>query len=385
MEARECRGERGQFWLVMHRLGVLRAGCPQPAIARSRMAPAPGHPASMTRPEARIGTECADYLAAQAGVLARWQATAAGQDPHALDDLLRNHRWQVLYRGVYGAFTGTPDRDAVLWAAVLSCGPEAILSHHSAAELDGLTDQPFPVVHVMTPHNQQRSGTPGHGNDVELREPPRLHPGSLPRIVVHRCHRAATVAHPSRRPPRTRVEETTLDLADSAETLDDAIAWFCRACGRRLTSAERLEASLAARVRLRWRAELGGALVYVGDGAHSLLEVRYIRDVERPHGLPVAVRQAKIVIGSRTRYLDNLYVKFGVGVELDGLATHLAEDRWRDIRRDNALAGSGIVIIRYGWADVTERPCQTAREIATVLQANGWAGRLTRCPACPRG
>lgn len=336
----------------------------------------------MSRPAYRVNAECTELLETQDGVLARWQATAAGQDPGVLEDLLRRHRWQVLYRGVYGAFAGTPNRPAVLWAAVLTGGPGATLSHHSAAELDGLIDKPAPVVHVMISHSRRRSGGPGDGNDVDLREPPRLHPGPLPRIVVHRCPHADVAAHPSRRPPRTRIEETTLDLASSAATLDDAIAWLCRACGRRLTTGERLEATLAARTRIRWRPELRGALVYVRDGAHSLLEFRYIRDVERPHGLPVAARQAKIVIRSQKSYLDNFYVKFGVGVELDGLATHQVEDRWQDIRRDNALAGSGILILRYSWADVTERPCQTAREIATVLRANGWTHQLTCCPAC---
>jgi hypothetical protein len=58
---------------------------------------------------------------------------------------------------------------------------------------------------------------------------------------------------------------------------------------------------------------------------HSALEFRYVRDVERRHGLPTAIRQARLTAGSRTRYLDNLYEEAGVAVELDGRVAHPAE------------------------------------------------------------
>jgi hypothetical protein len=55
----------------------------------------------------------------------------------------------------------------------------------------------------------------------------------------------------------------------------------------------------------------------------------------------------------------------------------------RDNRRDNAAAADGIFTLRYGWADVTERPCETAREVAAVLGQRGWPGPLRRCgPGC---
>jgi very-short-patch-repair endonuclease len=72
-----------------------------------------------------------------------------------------------------------------------------------------------------------------------------------------------------------------------------------------------------------------------------------------------------------------------VAVELDGQASHPDERRWLDTRRDNAAIADGIVTLRYGWADVTERPCETARQIATVLSSRGWRGTLRRCgPDC---
>jgi hypothetical protein len=66
-------------------------------------------------------------------------------------------------------------------------------------------------------------------------------------------------------------------------------------------------------------------------------------------------------------------------VELDGKVAHPAELRWRDIRRDSASIVEGQKTLRYGWADVTERPCLVAAEVGAVLSGRGWDGRLRRC------
>lgn len=125
--------------------------------------------------------------------------------------------------------------------------------------------------------------------------------------------------------------------------------------------------------------KLMGSLV----GAHSPLEWRYVRDVEIGHGLPRAARQARSQAGHRTRYLDNNYVEFGLVVELDGRAAHPIEERWQDIHRDNISAATGMVTLRYNWADITTDPCRVASEIAAVLSLRGWTGRLRPCgPAC---
>jgi very-short-patch-repair endonuclease len=116
------------------------------------------------------------------------------------------------------------------------------------------------------------------------------------------------------------------------------------------------------------------------DGAQ-----RYVR-IGRAHGLPRASRQARLRRGGRTIYRDNLYQEYAVAVELDGRAAHPAESRWRDMRRDNAGLADGVVTLRYGYADVTERPCQIAAEVSQVLRSRGWAGRPHRCgPRCASG
>jgi very-short-patch-repair endonuclease len=314
---------------------------------------------------------CQELLELQHGVIARWQLAQAGDGGRIADPQLHIGRWQPLYRGVYATFTGQPSRMAMLWAAVLRGGPGAALSYDTAAELDRLVDKPSRCIHVTVGPVRQPT--------LSSRE----RQGLAPKIVIHRCARLDQARHPARIPPRTRIEETTLDLIQASPSIDQALAWLTSACGRRLTTPELLLAAMAARPRLPWRSELAGALTDVGDGIHSVLEWHYVRGVERRHGLPRAKRQAASRIGGRTRYLDNHYQDFGVAVELDGQAAHPAETRWRDIHRDNASAEAGIVTLRFGWADVTQEPCRVAAEVAKVLRNQGWTGRPRPCgPGC---
>src|SRR5260370_40391009 len=114
------------------------------------------------------------------------------------------------------------------------------------------------------------------------------------------------------------------------------------------------------RSQMRWRGELGAALQAVWDGAHSILEYRYLRDVERAHGLPQARRQVRASQRGSTVYRDVLYEKSRVAIEPDRQASHPAEQRWRDIHRDNVAAGAGIVTLRYTWSALTSQPSAVA-------------------------
>ena len=305
-----------------------------------------------------------ERAAVQHGVLSRAQALSSGMSPGAVEWRLRGGHWRRLQRGVYATFTGQPDREAALWAALGRAGPDAILSHWTAAELSKLTSAPSALIHVTVPRHQ--------------------HVRPIPGVVLHRSSRVGQARHPTMTPPRTRIEETTLDLTQCSKDVDEALAWLARACGARLTTPDRLGAALDARTRVRWRDALAAGLADIAGGAHSALELRYVSRVERPHGLPRAQRQVRTVRGRRTEYKDTLYTEFGVGVETDGAVAHPAAARWRDQHRDNAAAAEGIITLRYSWADITQRPCQVAAEVAAVLQRRGWPGTPHPCtPSCP--
>lgn len=315
------------------------------------------------RMRARISDDLDELLARQSGVFARWQVSATAPELGVTAASLRSGRFQRLYTGVYAAFTGPPRHRAQLWAAVLRAGPGAVLSYQSAAELDGFAAEPGRKIHVTVASGKQVVQVQG--------------------IVVHRSARLAVARHPSKTPPRTRVEETALDLAQAAATLDDAFGWISRPCAQRLTKPPLLMQAMYSRSRVRWRAELVLALDDIAGGMLSPLERRYVHNVERPHGLPAAKRQVLIVRGSRRQYVDNLYEEFSIGVELDGRAYHPVAERWRDIGRDNALGADGVLVLRYGWRDVTDRACQSAVQLGAAALKRGWQGSLVPCgPAC---
>jgi len=320
----------------------------------------------------RISAPSGELIEYQRGILARWQADCAA-DIAAIDALVRSGRWQMLYRGVYATYTGPPSRDGVLWAAVLRCGPAAALSHLTAAELDGLAEERRDVTHVTIP-GQLRVRQPGRESDGKFG-------ARIPRVVVHRSSRLAQAKHPVRTPPRTRVEETVLDLVESAQNFDGAFHWLSAACGRRLVTPVQLRDAVGCRAKMRWRSDVLVAVEEISEGVLSNLERGYLRNVERPHRLPAPKRQYRKRRGARSAYLDNLYDDFGVAVELDGLASHPAESRWLDMRRDSFFASTGIITLRYCWADITTRPCQVAREVGLVLRQRGWTGTLRACHA----
>jgi very-short-patch-repair endonuclease len=308
-----------------------------------------------------------EVIARQSGVISRAQALAFGITDTVLRRRVNTGRWQRPYTQIYVTYSGPLSRDSWLWAAVLRCGPGTVLSHETAAELEGLLDGPA-----------RRSD-----RDIHLTVPTSRRVVPPPRVKRYYSNRVEEMRHPVREPPRTRVEETVVDLTQSARTLDDAMSWIARACGSRCTTAARIAAALAARPKLRWRTELRLAVDDAEKGAHSSLEMRYIRDIERAHRLPTAQRQVSVRRDGRRQFKDAEYEAYGVVVEIDGRASHPDDQRWRDLRRDNAVVADGGAPLRYGTADLTDRPCQVAAQLAQVLRFRGWTGTPVRCgPSC---
>jgi putative AbiEi antitoxin of type IV toxin-antitoxin system len=306
------------------------------------------------------------YLARnQSGVVSRSQAMRAGLSPDVIKFRISSERWTQLYPGVYAIFTGPPSRNARLWAAVLLAGPGAVLSHETAAELHQLTDTAAQTIHLTIPSQRRVRVVAG--------------------LCLHRSARVVEAVQAHARPPRTTVEETVLDLTQTARSFDDVCGWVTRAIARELTDEATLKAAMTKRGRLRWRADLHEVLEAAVTGDHSVLEFRYHRDVERAHGLPEPGRQVPFTAkdGRRGRR-DRVYEEYGVIVELDGRLAHPPENRHKDKSRDNAAAAAGQQSLRYDWEAVTRRPCATAAEVVDVLRKHGWQGRPKPCaPGCP--
>ncbi len=300
-----------------------------------------------------------DLLPMQANVVTREQALARGKTRHQIATLVSRGRWQRLQTGVYYGLTGPVPRQARLWGVVLGVGRGAVLSHETAAEVWGITDERSRVIHVSVPRTAGTFPVP-------------------PGVTVHYSSRLPRAEFPiaieEKMPPVTWADETVFDLVNTSGTAEGAVNWAIRACQRGKTDPRVIEMCLMrpGHRQLRWRADLMDALTEIKAGVQSPLERRYLHDVEQAHALPEGARQVKTKHGSKARYHDVRYVDFGVGVELDGVRWHSGDARDRDDARDNSSALAGVQTLRYGWIKVAYHPCEVAHEVWSLLVRRGY-------------
>jgi len=266
----------------------------------------------------------------------------------------------MVHPGVYATHTGPLGYDERIVAALLYAGPEAAWSHYTAAEQFGL----------IRPDDQR---------PVYLTIPWRRRVRARPGLVItrdkHWEDRLAAVV-----PPRRRPADAVLDIVGISRSLDDAAAVIAEACqSARVTPGQILQA-LANRPQLRHRAALASILADVAQGTHSLLELRYLRKVERAHGLPSGQRQRAV----DDEFTDVAYLPFDLVIELDGRFHFAPGQRWRDLARDNRAALRSEVTLRYGWLDVTSRPCDAAVQVLQAMRRKDPRLAAHLCsPTCP--
>lgn len=311
------------------------------------------------QPRGEPGRELLRLASAQEDVVTREQALGLGLSRHTLARLVAQQLWQRLEAGIFLTHGGTPGWPSLAWAGVLVGGEGARLGGSAAGHAAGLVDQAPDPLQILVPHG------------VIVRT--RAH------WVFTRERPGVRSARTSGSPPRTLLPDTVLDLCEpsSAREVEDIVT---RAVQRRLTTPDRLKKALARRGRHRHGRLLADLLTDVAEGAESPLELRYLRDVERRHGLPPGKRQRRTTAPG---WRDVLYPEFGLVVELDGRRGHEGEGAFRDMARDNAALREHLSTLRYGFGDVAGQPCLVALEVAQVLVHRGWTGSLQRCPRCP--
>lgn len=304
-----------------------------------------------------------DTMRRQSGVVSRRQVLEARASDDDIDRHLRRREWARIHPGVYVNHTGPPTWEQRAWAAVLHHWPSA-LGGFSALRAYGLTGSSETTpIHLVVPRGRR------------VRDPTSIRTRQLADFEQ------TTLMHLS--PPRVRIEYAVLDVASQAPTVDGAVAVLADAVQERRTTPSRLRGAMVHRPRLRHRQVLKDVLRDLDEGANSGLERRYLRAVERAHGLPRGKRQRQVVTGSVT-YRDVEYDEQQLVVELDGRLGHeFARDRWSDLQRDLDSAARGDLTVRLGWHQILS-PCRTAYAVARLLVARGWSGRPRPCgPECP--
>jgi hypothetical protein len=307
----------------------------------------------------------------QAGIVTRTQVLDHGFSDCWLKHQVAAHRWRRVHTGVYATFTGERCWAAQCSAALLRCGDSAALA--------GVT-----ALHAWHP-SMPGIATSATNRDIIVAVDSRCRPRPQAGIEVWSVADLERHVHPVRRPRMLRFEVAVLLSASRAATLDEAVTIIANACQSRRTTPERLLQLLHQMPgNLRFRGFLSELLEDVATGAYSFLEVHYLRDVERPHGLPTGTRQRRVVAGRRPYFRDVEYLGYRVVAELDGRLGH--EDfvsRANDMDRDTDTAHADARTARIGYLQVMSRRCVTARRVAGLLRLGGWTGKPRRCgPGC---
>ncbi len=298
----------------------------------------------------------------QFGLITWTQCREAKLTERAVRWRLSSGRWARVHPGVYLTEPGRDDWEVRALAALLACGKGAALSHQSAAYAWGL----------------QRAA----GDRLRIIVPARRHVVAPEGVSLVRTRSADERTDETAWPHRTTVEHTLLDLAQES-SLDDAVGRLARALQQGRTTERMVLQALATRPRQRHRALLVEVLSELGEGAESPAEVRWVRDVERAHGMPAAVRQQPTGDGGRR---DSVYDDFDLVVEVDGRLGHEGWDgRRRDGRRDRRAAATGRLTVRVFWDELVQTPCELALEVGDLLRLRGWTGSPTPCRkrSCP--
>jgi very-short-patch-repair endonuclease len=294
-----------------------------------------------------VDDRIAELAKAQHGVVARRQLFALGMSKEAIEVRLRSGRLHLLHPGVYAVGHRALSREAHWIAAVLFCGPGAVLSHRSAAAL----------WRIRPPS--------GRAIEVTTRSKSRSRPGMQRRFAV--LPSDEVTEHDGI--PVTTVPRTIFDLAavESADAVEHALrqSEFLRLHDRLslphlLDRYPRRHGSKAVGQCLARRREAPG-------NARSWLEERFLPFL-REHRLAIPHLNAWIEVGGRSFQVDCLWAQAKVVVELDGFAAPGTRIAFREDRaRDRKLRVAGYGVTRIAPEQLDDEPEALAADLRAIL------------------
>lgn len=297
--------------------------------------------------------------ALQSHLVSRDQALCLGLSREALGRLVNSGQWLRISPGLFSTVPLSPSWEALAWGGTLLGGPHARLGPESSGHLYGLVAKPPRPIDVLVP---VAAPVRVQGPWRFIRERDGVRPARSPGS-----------------PPRLTPECTVLDLI-GRRPAGDVVGLVSGAVQKGLTTPDRLCRALETRPRQRHRRLILGMLAEVAAGVESYLEMMYVRTVERPHGLPKGSRQGSHPDLPYER--DVRYDQYGLIVELDGRLGHEAEGRFRDMNRDNRHALRDELTMRYGYFDISGRPCPVAFQVYLALVKRGYPEPFVRCRNC---
>lgn len=291
-----------------------------------------------------LGMVVAKLASRQHGIVDHDDLLRIGMARSTIAYWARTGRLHRLHRGVYSVVPPALLSIEGCWlAAVRACGPGAVLSHESAAQLHWLVDR-------------------DKGGQIHVSVPDRRFP-RVKGVIVHRpVDLPSTDVDERYRIPVTSQTRTVWDVASSLPPKPAKRA-FERARSRDRLDIGRMHQLLAVDPRHRGagrlRRQLSSSTIPLSV-VRSWLE-DLIVNVCSEHSLPMPEINAPFL----DYEVDFLWWEERFAVEADG-GDHVGEQRDRDNARDLATGRAGILTRRYSSRDMGREEA-VAAEVAEVL------------------
>ena len=289
----------------------------------------------------------------QNAVVALRQLHAIGISTDAAGRRVAAGRLHRIHHGVFSVVH--PDlltRNGRYMAAVLACGPGAVLSHRAAASVYNLKLRPGREIEVSAPGSRGRDR-----DDIRVHSAATLAPQDVTLVdtipVTTLARTLLDVAGDATR----RELERALDQVEQQRLLDTALIdeVLARANGRRGTKA----------LRATLDHHLAGSTL-----TRSELEEAFLR-ICRDAGTPPDAVNAWIPYPEGTgAEADFLWRSQRLIAEVDGRDVHTTRRAFEsDRRRDQRLATLGYRVIRFTWRQITGDRRHVAATLTALLQA----------------
>ena len=276
----------------------------------------------------------------QHGVFGLDQVRRLGLGAAALQARVRSGRYHRIHHAVYALVpTELLKREGLYTAAVLACGPGAVLSHRSAAVLHEIRDWGATRIEVTVPRRSRRRHT-----GVSVHCSINLAPADIAVINNVPCTSLARTLLDLAGVVTRRQLEWSFDQADTLEVLD------INAIDDQLARNPTRRAAKAVRRVLDEH--------YIGSTRTRSENEELLLSITRGLGLPDPECNALIVLpdAGPPIHPDFVWREQRVIVEADSNKWHGSRQRIEsDRRRDQRLTATGWTVIRTTWSQMTYR------------------------------
>ena len=294
----------------------------------------------------------AELAQRQHGVFALDQLCELGMTASGVRYRCATGRLHRIHTGVYSLVPRELlPREGLYMAAVLACGPGAVLSHRSAARLHELRPWGHTKIEVTIPTRSTRShpGVAVH-RSTTLTDKDVTHVNNIPCTTVHRAllDLAEVVTQ--------RQLERAFDQADILEALD------LNAINDQLARNPTRPGAKACKQVL--------ATHYIGRTPTWSENEERLLEITRGLGLPDPDTNQFIVLddGGPAIRVDFVWRDQRVIVEADSRKWHSSKQRQEiDRRRDQRLTAAGWRVIRTSWRQMTFQPDELRRALVKLL------------------